>query len=357
MKNKNRLLFLTKYTRNGANSRYRSYQYFPYLQNAGYSIEAIPLFDDIYLKNIYLNKRHYVNDIIRCYFRRIIKLFSLKRFDLVVIEAELFPYIPPFFEYFLILNKIPYVLDYDDAIFHHYDKNFVAKLFLGRKIPYIAKHAKAIVVGNNYLANYFKKYNQNVFLIPTVIDLKKYPDKKLPLPKPFTIVWIGSPYTEDYLVEIYDAFLRFSKNYDFRLLLIGASHNIKRKLKNLPIEIVKWSEETEVRSLQKGNVGIMPLPDNKWSKGKCGLKLIQYMGCFLPVIASPIGVNNEIVINKLNGYLAYSNEDWYNAFIKIFDDKHLQIKMGHEGRKIVEKKYSIQIIHEKYLNLLDFLLK
>ncbi|MCK4667740.1 glycosyltransferase family 4 protein [Candidatus Dependentiae bacterium] len=336
-----KILFLTKYNRLGANSRYRSYQYIPYLKKEGIIIDTTPLFDEIYVKNIYSTKKHFLQDILRCYFKRLIILFSVKKYDLLLIEAELFPYIPGLFEWLLKVFHIPYLLDYDDAIFHHYDTSPMRKIILGSKIKNIAKKANAIVTGSPYLTAYMEKYNNNVFEIPTVIDLKKYPEKKSPLPEKFTIGWIGSPYTEDYMMEIYPVLKQFGKNHDYKLVLIGANESMRKRLKGINTEIWKWTEEDEVKDIREFNVGIMPLPDTKWTRGKCGLKLIQYMGCFLPVIATPVGINNEIIENKINGYLADTQTEWLDALNELYENKDLQIKMGTEGRKLVEEKYEI----------------
>ncbi|MCD6579363.1 glycosyltransferase family 4 protein [bacterium] len=348
-----KVLFFTKYTRMGANSRYRSYQYVTYIKKNGIDVDIAPLFDDKYIEYIYSRKKLFIGDIFRCYFRRFIKLFSLKKYDLIIIEAELFPYIPNIFEWLLKVFKISYILDYDDAIFHHYDEGFLKKILLGRKIGNIAKNAKAIITGSPYLTNYMNRYNKKIYEIPTVIDLNKYPVEKAAMPKIFTIGWIGSPYTEDYLLEIYAPLKEFYKGHNYKLVLIGASQKMVEKLKDLPIEIVEWNEGDEVGHLQKFNVGIMPLPDTKWTRGKCGFKLIQYMGCFLPVIADPVGINKKLVKEGITGFLPREKKDWISVLEKIYKNEKLQIALGNEGRQIIEKKYSIEVVHKNYLNILS----
>ncbi len=347
-----KILFLTKYTKAGVNSRYRTFQYLPYLIKNGIDVTTSPLFNDKYIKYIYRTGHHFLKDVIYAYLKRIFSLLNIGHYDLIVIEREILPYIPGFFEWIVSKFNVPYILDYDDATFHHYDTNKIVKFFLGSKIKNIIKNASLIITGSSYLTNYAKKTNQNIVEIPTVIDLNRYSSEQTLKNDIFTIGWIGSPYTDSYLLEIYPALNRFCTEHKCRINLIGAHEKIKEKFKNLPVNIIKWSEDSEIEEMQKFNVGIMPLPNTQWTQGKCGFKLIQYMGCFLPVIASPIGVNKNIVKENTNGYLADTKERWLYALNELFNDKKLQKEMGLAGRKIVEKNYSFQVMAPYYLKTL-----
>ena len=115
---------------------------------------------------------------------------------------------------------------------------------------------------------------------------------------------------------------------------------------------VPWSDKDEVSQIQSFNVGIMPLDNSSWSKGKCGFKLIQYMACKLPVIATPVGANPKIIDNNVNGFLASNHEEWYQALSTIHNDKKLRRKMGEANRQKVEKMYSLQATSHTYFQLL-----
>ena len=183
--------------------------------------------------------------------------------------------------------------------------------------------------------------SKKVYILPTVIPVKKY--KKLSFLKKqdnFTIVWIGSPSTAIYLIEIYDALYELCNYHNIRLRLIGAG---EISLPGIQYESFRWDESTEIKLISECHLGIMPLPNNNWAKGKCGFKLIQYMACGLPVVASPVGVNKQIVESGINGFLANDTREWLESLRKLLKDKNLRTHMGEKGRNVVEKNYSLQV--------------
>ncbi|MDD5120694.1 MAG: glycosyltransferase family 4 protein [Candidatus Omnitrophica bacterium] len=198
-----------------------------------------------------------------------------------------------------------------------------------------------VVAGNLYLSSYAKKVNQNVSILPTVIDIERYPVKNYEFigNKEFTIGWIGSQSTAVYLKPVLKILDRFCSEYKATVVLIG-SGDIPGIGRNFRIH--EWSENTEIEMLLGLDVGIMPLPDTFWARGKCGFKLIQYMACGLPVIASPVGVNSEIVENHINGFLAETDQQWYDSLIALYKNINLRKRMGEAGRSKVSSKYSLQ---------------
>jgi len=348
------ILFLTKYSRNGASSRYRTFQYIPKYENAGIHCVVAPLFDDIYLKNRYHLGKGKFNDILKAFLSRLWLLAHSRSFSLVVIEKEVLPYFPAVLERLLSWFRVPYVVDYDDALFHQYDDHNSALIrrFLGGKIARVMKGASHVIVGNSYMADYAQKAGvRDITIIPTVVDLDRYPfpERNNEPVEGFTIGWIGSPATAKYLKAIASALAEVCTNGKGRLLLIGSG---PVDLPGVPLEVLDWNEANEVDLLQQCDVGIMPLPDELWERGKCGSKLIHYMASGLPVIASPVGVNTEIVEENMNGFLAVDHDSWVRALTLLRDDRELGLRMGRAGREKVEHQYCLQITGPKLVSLL-----
>jgi len=339
------VLFLTKYARNGASSRYRTLQYIPYLENAGFTCEISPLFDQAYLEYKYRSGRTAIHDIVRALVRRLMVLLSVKRYDILVIEKELFPYCPAWIEALLDRIGCRYVVDYDDALFHQYDmhrKRAIRSLYRS-KISSVMRHASMVVAGNRYLAEYALKAGaRKIELLPTVVDLSRYSPNSLVRSREhvFTVGWIGSPSTSRYLAVIASALREVCSGGVGRLLLIGSG---PVNLPGVDVECVPWSEASEVELICRCDVGVMPLLDSPWERGKCGLKLIQYMACGLPVVASPVGVNRSLVDHGVDGFLAADDVEWKNALRRLKGDENLRSSMGKAGHAKVAKNYSLQV--------------
>jgi len=185
--------------------------------------------------------------------------------------------------------------------------------------------------------------------LPTVIDLNRYDVRSLPDSAIITIGWIGTPSTAKYLTLIKDALKEVYAACQIRIIIVGLSDLF---LEGVPLEFRKWSEETEVNDIQQFDIGIMPLSDDPWSRGKCGYKLTQYMACAKPVIASPVGINSKIVQHGYNGFLATTKSEWIAALTALIKDGELRKKMGLVGRYQVEQEYSLQKSAPKLLKLL-----
>ncbi len=350
-----KVLFFTRYSSLGASSRYRTYQYIPFLEEMGATCHISPLLSDSYLESLYNKNKFGVFKTLGLLVKRFFKLFSVKQYDLVVIEKELFPFLPSVFEFMLFILKIPFIVDYDDAIFHNYDmhKSVFIRVLLGNKIKKIMGWASAVMAGNSYLADYAKRSNDHVVEIPTVINLQKYTLNDSQKRGPFTIGWMGSPTTSCYIRGILPALEQFSKDFPCLLKLVGFDEEILPPSITIPLKIVPWSEEDEIAQIQSFHVGVMPLDDSPWSQGKCGFKLIQYMACKLPVIASPVGANLKIIDNNVNGFLASDQEEWYQALSTFYTDRKLGEKMGETNRQKVEKVYSLQVTSQTYFQVLQ----
>jgi glycosyltransferase involved in cell wall biosynthesis len=335
-----KVLVLSKYSRKGASSRYRMFQYFPYLESKGVEITTEALFDDEYLDRLY-SKKNRIFSILKCYLRRFVVLLTRRNFDVLWVEKELFPWVPWAIEkLFLKILDTPYVVDYDDAIFHQYDQHRMplVRNLLGKKCDEVMNSAALVVGGNEYLASRAKQAGaREVTKIPTVVSGKVFfPNETLhQVP---VIGWIGSMSTAVYLERLKPIILELSKKHSFKFRIVGATVNWPE----LPVECVPWSEAEEVKLVQSFDIGVMPLLDSPWERGKCGFKLIQYMGCGKPVVADPVGVNSEIVQNGENGYLVSKDLNWYSALEKLLLNQSLRHEMGKQGRIRFEKLYSLE---------------
>ena len=249
------------------------------------------------------------------------------------------------FERFL---KHPRLLDADDAIWLDFP--------LGRlAIPHIARGMDAIIAGNNFLADWFSRYCRNVHIVPTAVDLSRYhkrPESSIPKNK-FVIGWTGLASNYKYLNLVEQPLSRFLQNHPDAEMLVIAERKWESKLiAPERINFVPWSRQTEATALHGASVGIMPLPDELWSRGKCAFKMLQYMAAGLPVVVSPVGMNKEILKQGKVGLAADSENDWYEALDGLYKNTSLQLEMGNNGRAEVEKYYSADIVSKTLAGIL-----
>lgn len=331
----------------GASSRMRSFQYIPYLEKSGIGVIVKPLFNDQYLESLYSGRTSFLS-VFSAYINRFFVLFTLYKYDKVVIEKELFPYLPAWPEWLMNKFGINYIVDYDDAIFHNYDmhSNPIIRKILGDKIDQVMKNSDFVIAGNSYLAKRAESAGSNsVLILPTVIDLERYIVKTHINKSSIVIGWIGTKSTfEKHLLPCKDWIQKAIKKYKVEFHVVGITQDMG--LGN-GVSYIPWTEETEVSSILNFDIGIMPLQDSVWEKGKCAYKLIQYMACSLPVIASPIGMNKEVVKNDINGLLAENEKEWLNSIGKLVENAQLRSDYGLNGRELVERKYCIQVTNEK----------
>jgi len=338
-----RVLCLTRYGRLGASSRLRFYQYLPHLAAEGIEVTVAPLLPDDYLRDLYGGRPIRWGAILTAYLGRVRSLVAARAFDLVWLEKELLPWLPAWGERWLSAWGIPYVVDYDDAIFHNYDRHAspLVRALLARKIDAVMRRAALVVAGNDYLAERAQRAGaRRVACLPTVIDLERYPVATSASNDVFTIGWIGSPSTAGYLRLIGSALADVCAGGRARLMLVGSG---PLELEGVPAEIRPWSEASEVAELHRFDAGIMPLPDEPWERGKCAYKLIQYMACALPVAASPVGMNCQVVGEGVEGFLCANQEDWTRALIRLRDEPALRQTLGRAARRKVEERYCLQV--------------
>jgi glycosyltransferase involved in cell wall biosynthesis len=349
---KMRVLALTRYGPLAPSSRVRFYQYVPYLKQHGVEFQMAPLLPNDYVERLYSGKRSSLISISAAYYHRIKQLTQIRKFDLLWLEKELLPWLPALAERMLARLKIPYVVDYDDAVFHRYDlhKNGLIRLFLGKKIDSVMRNAALVIVGNDYLAERAHKAGaRKVEFLPSVVDTQRFFPKEKNA-SDFHVGWIGSPITAPYLRLIEKPLNQLCRNPDVHVILVGAGY--QDHLPGIRKEMRAWDEATETSEIHGFDLGIMPLPDEPFERGKCGYKLIQYMACGLPVVASPVGKNKEIVEHGVNGFWASTEAEWLSALSIMRADKKKRILMGAAGRKKVEHEYSLKVTAPRLLDLL-----
>jgi glycosyltransferase involved in cell wall biosynthesis len=335
------MLCLTKYTTEGPSSRYRIYQFEPFLAEAGIEVDVQPLHDRTYLAGRFRGDRAPAFYLIERIARRIAALFSARKYDLVFIQKEIFPYLPGVVESLLYRAGVKTVLDLDDAIFLFYERasSAMKRRLLSRKIPRVISKCGLVLAGNGYLESYARKFNDNVVLFPTVVDTGRFtPDPGRGAHRTPVVGWIGSPETVRFLDDIVPALESASRRVKFSLSLVGADGV---SVNGVTVESKPWSEKDEADDLRRFDVGIMPLPDTEWSRGKCALKLLQYMSTGVPAISSSQGSATEIVADGANGFLADNPEDWTRRLTELLKDEHLRKKIGDNGREWVVNHYSL----------------
>jgi glycosyltransferase involved in cell wall biosynthesis len=319
-------------------------QYFPHFARAGIETEVRPFFDDAYLSALYADRRKPLATA-SYYIQRMRDLLRAKRADAVWLEQELFPWLPSQVERLFMPRQIPVFSDYDDAIFHRYDLHdrAVVRNVLGSKIDRVMAASRLVMAGNSYLASRARASGASrIEIVPTVVDVSAYEVAALPEPdgKP-RIGWIGTPSTwSKYMAPLMPMLLAVAEQQDAVLRAVGAGPAAGASPR---LEILPWSEESESRLIQGMDVGLMPLDDSPWSRGKCGYKIIQYLACGVPVVASPVGVNSEIIEHGVNGFLASTEAEWREALDVLMNDRHLRRRMGIAGRRTVEERYSLDV--------------
>ncbi len=342
MKPNVRVLCLTKYGRLGASSRLRTLQFLPWLEQQGLELTLAPLLSDNYVSNLYRGNTDW-RALIQGYASRIRRLLVSRGFDVLWLEKEALPWVPEIIESLLTPSDIPLVVDYDDAIFHHYDRHrrHIVRRLLGHKIDCVMARAHTVMAGNPYLADRARAAGAHrIEIVPTVVDLARYDVREAPCRHLPVIGWIGTPGTVRFLGLIEEALAHCVNEGLATVVAVGVN---RPPLASVHVQPIAWSEETEVSEIQNFDIGVMPLPDEPFERGKCGYKLIQYMACGKPVVASPVGVNSEIVRDGTNGFLAADHRSWLEALTRLTSDGRLRRKMGQDGRVAVEERYCLNV--------------
>jgi len=351
-----KILFIVPYPLLSAPSqRFRFEQYFEAMKKEGIQYEVQSFIDEgtwniLYKKGFVFRK---VYGIIKGFARRKLLFFKLYKYNWIFIHREAAPIGPPIFEWIIakvFRKKIIY--DFDDAIWLENvseSNKLISKLKWYSKVSSIIKWSEKISCGNNFLCMYAEKYNSNVILNPTTIDMKNlHSETKNQNTERLAIGWTGTHSTIKYLEPIVPIIKELEKQFDFQFLVIS---NRKPDWNFKSLQYIEWNKETEVADLLKMNIGLMPIPDDDWAKGKCGFKALQYMSLGIPALVSPVAVNKKIVDSGINGYWCGSEEEWKQAIMLLLQNTELRISMGTAAKEKIKNHFSVESNTTNFLNL------
>jgi glycosyltransferase involved in cell wall biosynthesis len=289
---------------------------------------------------------------------RIRDVARARQYDIIFIHREAFPIGPPIFERLICWRNRNIVYDFDDTLHlppEHRRRKGIAGCILEfleypNKCRDIIKLSSRVIVGNPFLHAYASKYNSAVTLIPTSIDTDAYLPKNHATKEPVCIGWSGSYSTIQHLKTKETVLLRICRDHRVQIKVVGSS---LYRIPGAEVKSKDWNLKEEIDDLSQMDIGIMPLPDNDLTRGKCGLKALQYMAMGIPTVCSPVGVNSEIIQDGVNGYLADSDDEWYEKLSRLVVDSALRARIGEAGRKTVEEKFSKNVVAAIYYRVLN----
>lgn len=346
-----KVLFLPTASMNDPPSRYRIYQYFSYLQAQGITTGCMAGVSDY----IYARFAPSKGILAKAVFfglgalSRILACFIIWRYQVIFIQRLILPHVYPFPELLVcliagLLGK-RVIFDFDDAIFAnslHRKKTLAEKFTDNNRVPRVITRCHTVIAGNAYLAAYARSYHSKVIIIPTSVDLARYPLKQIVTKgrgEPYVIGWIGMPGALPYLNLLKPVFQKIAQSFDLLIRIIGGENY---ECPGVQVEHLPWSLDKEVDQILTFDIGVMPLTEHEEARGKCGLKLLQYMAAGVAAVASPVSANNNIVEDGANGYLAWSLEEWSYKICSLLQSERLRREMGRLGRESVEQHFSIQ---------------
>ncbi|MAE72347.1 MAG: group 1 glycosyl transferase [Gemmatimonadetes bacterium] len=344
----------TPYPRAGASNRHRIEQHLPALKARGHRVEIFPFADDRLFEILYGSGKT-IEKLVRVALRTAARQAHLARAmkaDVVIVHREAHPFGPPLLEMALSKGSPSVVYDFDDALWLHNPStaNRLARIFKKpNKTRSLVRIADRVIAGNPFLAESAERWGGDPTVIPTPIDTDRYRLRVHEDRKPVVLGWVGTPSSARYLRPIADVLARVARERAIIVRLIGGVH----PLPGVPVEHRVWSLEREVDDLTELDIGLMPMEDEPWAHGKCGFKIIQYFGAGLPAVASPYGVNSDLVIEGETGFAPRSRAEWIDSLIELIDDVELRRRMGTRGRELVESSYSLRFTTPTFVRVIE----
>lgn len=351
------VLFVAQYGSLAASSRTRVFDYLPLLRKMGVTTDVMVVISDVWVSRLHRGgllgrMLYYWMAWFRTWYVGAVCLWRAKRYDALFIQKVLFPSPIPLF---LKRYRHKVLFDFDDAIFtlEKVGTGWLHQMRHRRRqrgLPAMLEAAHCAVVENAYTADYAQQFCPQVVRITGPIDTVRYAPGERLTKDEVLLGWIGSPTTTPYLDLIRAPLAELGRRYPhLKLCLIGAAHF---ECDGLPVTHKPWDLNTEVDLLRAFDIGLMPLPDDDFTRGKGGYKLLQYMAMGLPVVASPVEINAELVDDGGNGFLAHTPDDWVRYLSRLIDDVDLRQKMGQLGRQKMEKDFSLQQSSQRLFDIL-----
>jgi glycosyltransferase involved in cell wall biosynthesis len=298
-------------------SRYRVLQYLPYLEKRGVVQDVIT-----YPKDIGSYVRFYP---------------EIKHYDVIFLQRKRPPF--PFLQ-LVRRRSAGMVYDFDDAImFRSSTASSPYSATRQRRFARTVEAADHVIAGNAFLREQARRYAEQVTVIPTAIDTARYTPKRYKKKEKVTIGWIGSSSTLPYVAHLKGVFDKLGKRYKHLELKIICDSFFD--CDTIPVIKKMWREKEEIADLQSLDIGVMPLSDDPWSRGKCGLKILQYYGVGVPTVCTPVGVNRDVVQDGINGFWALTHEEWIEKISQLVEDSPLRQEMGMRGRELIERSFSV----------------
>ncbi len=328
--------------------RYRVEQWEPFLREQGASIDFFP-FSSPGLSRVLYRRGHHLSKaffMLAAYGKQLRCVFRAKRYDLVYVFREAALIGPAVIETLVTRQGVPLIYDFDDAIFVPYkspSNSYLSYLKCFGKTSSLCRRANHVIVGNRYLRDYAAQHASAVTIVPTTIDTDVYnPERRSRRTDNIPVIaWTGSHSSYQYLEKAFPALQQLANKHRFRFVVVGTE---APEVRGVDVEFRPWRSETEVSDLADLDVGIMPLPDDPWTRGKCGLKALQYMALGAPAVVSPVGVNTEIVADGVNGFLASGENEWVAKLDRLLSSRKLRERLGKSARTTVEEKYSARVV-------------
>jgi glycosyltransferase involved in cell wall biosynthesis len=352
-----KILFLVPYPpRCSPSQRFRFEQYFGILKNAGHTIDVQSFLTHRGWNAIYSNK--HIQRFLAIFFgfvRRLLVLPKAASADIIFIHRELTPVGPPVFEWIIakVLRK-KIIYDFDDAIWttdNTSEGTFAGMIRWRSKVASICRWSYKVSCGNDFLCDYARQFNSRVVLNPTTIDTGYHLPKEKKTHSGVTIGWTGSHTTLKYLASLVPALERLEARFPEMQFVVIANSPAPFALKSM--RFIRWNEASEIDDLGSIDIGVMPLPDDSWAKGKCGFKALQYMSLKIPAVVSPVGVNTKIVTHGVDGLIARTTEEWEQLLGTLITDASLRKQLGEAGQRKVIEHYSVSSNSSNFLALFD----
>jgi len=339
-----RVLFIVPYPTSGPSNRFRVEQYLPYLEGRRVSYCLRPFCNpDFYLllrkRGHYFKKAYYLLVFL---FSRFVDLLRVPYYDIVFIHREAFPAKDYIFEWLFRIFSRRLVYDFDDAI-------FLKKPAKTRAIIRLSDH---IIAGNGFLKSYAASLNNAVTILPTCIDTGRYrPIEKKCAGEKIVIGWMGTATTSEYLGELRNVFKFILDKYgNVEIRIVGG---MSEGFLGPGLVYKNWFLDSEILDLQEFDIGIMPMPDSDWTKGKCAFKIIQYMAVGIPSVAAPVGMNLEVIRHGVNGFFASGEKEWIDRLSRLIEDAALRGEIGKNGRRTIEERYALKIAEPRFVGILE----